>query len=249
MREREPASLPTRALGEIVWRIGESRANFIVEGEENFDPARKHLKEGSLAIVINHRSYVDPGGAIWLIDNYLPEATVCLFPAAYKHLDAKRIPLEGRIAKGVAHIKGFKLLPVVQHYDRDSYPKDFIFGLDKKFAREARQALQTAGGIFVIAPEGTRSRTGQLQESQPGIERLFRWSEKTLFQPIGFIKTSVSNVLLSKPMKAVVGPTYSPAEILEFAESKNLEVKDALMVLLAQLLPQEYRGIYAQYFC
>lgn len=247
MREREAVSLPTRVLGEAVWRFGERRANLIVEGEENFAPAREHLKEGSLIIGINHRSYVDPGGAIMFIDNYLPEATVCLFPASYKHLDAKRIPLEGRIAKGVAHVKGFKLLPVVQHYDRSSYSKDFILGLDKQFVKEARRVLQTPGGVLVVAPEGTRSRTGQLQPAQPGIENLFRWSEKTFFQPIGFIETSVRNVLLSRPMKAVVGPLYSPEEIFDFAQNKNLEVKDALMVLLAQLLPKEYHGVYAQY--
>lgn len=246
MREREPVSPITRAFGEIVWRIGEWRANFIVEGEENFAPVNEHLKEGSLVIPINHRSMLEPAGVIKLIEDYLPEATVCLFPASYKHLDPKRSPLEGRIAKGIAHVKNFKLLPVVQHYDRGSYPKDFIFGLDKKFAKEARQVLQTPGGIFVIAPEGTRNPTG-LQEAQSGVERLFRWSEKALFQPIGFIETSESNLLLSKPMKAVVGPAYSPEAISEFAQSKNLEVKDALMVLLAQLLPQEYRGVYAQY--
>lgn len=223
-----------------------------IEGEENFIQTRKHLSEGSLILYFNHCSIVDPGLLIEILEkNIRSEIKDLVVPGSQKHLDPKRGdlgPIDSWVMQGFAHKKNFLLFPVVQFYDVKTYPPDEVTKINMKFIRRALKALQSPGGVIFIAPEGTRNqKDNRLLKAQRGIGRFLEHGKNTVAQPIALIGSGLPRSAVIRP-RVVVGPIYTPKQVREVAEEKSLEtLEDAMMVLLAQLLPPEYRGVYAQY--
>jgi 1-acyl-sn-glycerol-3-phosphate acyltransferase len=120
-----------------------------------------------------------------------------------------------------------------------------------------RQALRAAldhlhkGGLFGIAPEGTRSRTGGLQRAHTGAAYLADKSGVALV-PVAFwgsegavhkmftFKHPAIYVRVGKPFRL---PPVDPHERTAMLERNT----DELMIHIARLLPARYRGFYADH--
>lgn len=257
MKEREKSqtaspTLPERFLGEAACLALEYGIRPEIEGEENFIQTKKHLSEGSLILYFNHCSIVDPGLLIEILEkNIRSEIKDWVVPGSQKHLDPKRGdlgPIDSWVMQGFAHKKKFLLFPVVQFYDVETYPLDEVTKINMKFIRRALKALQSPGGVIFIAPEGTRNqKDNRLLKAQRGVGRFLEHGKNTVAQPIALIGSGLPRSVIRNP-KVVIGPIYTLEQVREVAEEKALEaLGDAMMVLLAQILPQEYRGVYAQY--
>lgn len=109
------------------------------------------------------------------------------------------------------------------------------------------------GGILFIAPEGTRSKTEALQEGKPGVAYLAAKSGAPLI-PVGLVgsedrvvgeklkKFQRPRVTLKvgKPFTLPPLPKQNRAEFLQ-------QQTDEIMAQIAALLPEKYRGIYAEH--
>lgn len=125
------------------------------------------------------------------------------------------------------------------------------FGADFGTLKETLRRLER-GGILFIAPEGTRSKVESLIEGKPGVAYLAAKSGAPLI-PVGVYGTEdrvvgqklkkfqrVEVVLnVGKPFTLPPLPREDRAEFLQ-AQT------DEIMSQIAALLPEKYRGIYAE---
>lgn len=114
-------------------------------------------------------------------------------------------------------------------------------------------ALMEEGKCLVIAPEGTRSRTGSLIEGKPGVAYLAARSGFPVI-PIAITGTEDKNILgnvkrlrktkitLSGGKPFVIPPL--PKTDRDEALKKSI---DEIMCRIAALLPEKYRGFYADH--
>jgi len=114
--------------------------------------------------------------------------------------------------------------------------------------RKASKVL-AEGWALGIAPEGTRSKTGQLQEGKPGTIMLAA-KAKVPIVPVGITGTehSIKRIFQFKRPKIYVrfGPAFTIPDFTPGDRSEELKYwTDELMRRIAVLLPEQYRGVYA----
>ncbi len=110
-----------------------------------------------------------------------------------------------------------------------------------------------AGQVLVIAPEGTRSRSGALLEAKPGVSYLASklgypilpgslagTSDKTLFSNLLRLRKTHVVLRAGKPFSLPPLPTKNRDQALQ-------QYTDEIMCQIAALLPVEYRGAYAKH--
>jgi 1-acyl-sn-glycerol-3-phosphate acyltransferase len=114
--------------------------------------------------------------------------------------------------------------------------------------RKAFKALDE-GKIFALAPEGTRSGTGVLQNGHAGIIPLAQRSGVTLM-PVAFyggeqfwanikkLKRTDFHIVVGRPFR------LKTKERFISREDRN-KIVDEIMFQLAALLPPKYRGVYS----
>ena len=114
--------------------------------------------------------------------------------------------------------------------------------------RKASKVL-AAGRALGIAPEGTRSKNGQLQEGKPGTIMLAVKS-KVPIVPVGI--TGTENAMkkifhLRKPRISIrFGEAFTIPEFRKGERSADLKYwTNELMRRIAALLPEQYQGVYA----
>ncbi len=117
---------------------------------------------------------------------------------------------------------------------------------DIKAFRRAEEVL-AHGLTLVIFPEGTRSRNSQLRHAFPGPTLIAARSGAPIL-PIGIIGTDKLEHgfgILTRPRVTVnIGrPFHLPPNA---SKSNKTELIDYMMRHIAELLPPEYRGIYAE---
>lgn len=105
------------------------------------------------------------------------------------------------------------------------------------------------GGILFVAPEGTRSGDGKLRPGKAGIVPLAVRSGVPVYPVAHF-----GGEHLSKSLKRLRRPTITlrvgspftlnPPEIPVSSKTRR-EIADLIMFRIAELLPPEYRGVYA----
>ena len=115
--------------------------------------------------------------------------------------------------------------------------------------RKAEEAL-AAHKIIAIAPEGTRSKTGKLNTGYPGIVFL---ALRTNAPIMPFVFYGNENIQLNlrkyrrTPMVLKAGaPFRLKAQSSNPDKLMRRELTDAIMYEIARLLPEEYRGKYAE---
>jgi 1-acyl-sn-glycerol-3-phosphate acyltransferase len=120
--------------------------------------------------------------------------------------------------------------------------------VDRRALREALDVLKQ-GGVLGLAPEGTRARgTYALQEGKTGTAYLATRADVPIV-PVGLAGTEriKDNLfrLRRTYVRAVVGEPFRLPENGRVRGQKLHEYTDLIMRRIAELLPEEYRGVYA----
>lgn len=225
-----------RFLAEVVEKI--YGIELSPESEKKLEGVEEILTRSSLIVYFNHISLDDSVIVLYVLVKYLGEKIVDIYaPESRKHFDFSRSPINAVILR-VASLLGLKLYPVVQHYDKNSYPKNEQINLLRKFFEDTVNALNEKGNVLVIAPEGTRSKDGKLQRAQKGIENIGRRCNNVYFLPIGLyprVKMS-RNYNFGRKYGVVVGDPF---------HNNGTYTADELMKTLADYLPENMRGLYS----
>jgi len=111
--------------------------------------------------------------------------------------------------------------------------------------------LMEAGNSLVIAPEGTRSRTGSLIEGKPGVAYLAARSgfpvvpvaitgteDKVVWDNIRHLRKSKITLTAGVPFTLPPIPKEDRDAVLQ-------QYTDEIMCQIAAILPERYRGVYA----
>jgi 1-acyl-sn-glycerol-3-phosphate acyltransferase len=114
-------------------------------------------------------------------------------------------------------------------------------------------ALMEKGNLLVIAPEGTRSRVGSMIEGRPGVSYLATKLNRPIV-PVALTGTE-DKVLFSNLKhlhRSRVTVTGGPAFTLPQLPRENRDevlkqYTDEIMCRIAALLPEKYRGVYAEH--
>jgi len=119
---------------------------------------------------------------------------------------------------------------------------------DMHALKAALRALEK-GYIFGIAPEGTRNRNGVLIRAQPGAVTLAlhtgvpvlpvaHWGGEKLMKNLKHFKRTDFHIRVGEPFKVDTQGVKVTSEIRQ-------QIVDEMMYEIAKLLPEEYRGEYA----
>ena len=126
------------------------------------------------------------------------------------------------------------------------------FEADFAALREILARMQQ-GGLMVIAPEGTRSKTASMQQGKMGAAFLASKSGYPVL-PVALTGTEDAGVIANlkrfrrSKIKVAAGAVYS----IEIPKGKGRdqamnEATDELMCRIAALLPESYRGYYKDF--
>jgi 1-acyl-sn-glycerol-3-phosphate acyltransferase len=186
-----------------------------VEGRENIP------EQGSLLVVANHLSLADPP----LLSLTLGRKTIFM---------AKKQLFRFRVIGYL--IRSFGGFPVNRGQ------------LDRQALRQAHQVLAD-GLALVMFPEGMRSRNGQLRPAFPGAALIASRSGAPIL-PVGISGTEKLerlSCLWRRPRITInIGhPFYLPPPRSKLTRGELAGLTHSIMQHIAELLPQEYRGDYA----
>jgi 1-acyl-sn-glycerol-3-phosphate acyltransferase len=121
---------------------------------------------------------------------------------------------------------------------------------DRSALTAALKALKS-GVMLGIAPEGTRSKTGELQNPRAGIAFLATKASVPIVPAviIGTDKTFAELKRFRRPHLILkVGPPFRLEPIPRKDRSAKMQVyTEDIMLRLAALLPEQYRGVYADH--
>lgn len=181
-----------------------------------------------------------------------------------------KVPAEGPLLLVVNHVNSLDAPVIISHmYPRpttglvkketwDNAFLRFLFNvwegipINREIADfTAFQAAQKAlkeGKILAVAPEGTRTRNGHLIQAKPGVAMLAMKADVTIL-PVVYYGHEDYSVNLKKlkrtPMAIRVGEPFR-LHLNGHAREKGIlqEAADEIMIEIARLLPEEYRGYY-----
>jgi 1-acyl-sn-glycerol-3-phosphate acyltransferase len=120
--------------------------------------------------------------------------------------------------------------------------------LDRTALRQAISRIR-AGDIFAIAPEGTRNADGRLGPGKPGvvllamqsgapIQPIVHWGNKRWQRNLRRLRRTPFHIAVGRPFRLAPGGVRVDRQMRQ-------EILDEIMVQMAMLLPQEYRGVYS----
>ncbi|NOZ28691.1 MAG: 1-acyl-sn-glycerol-3-phosphate acyltransferase [Chloroflexi bacterium] len=187
-----------------------------VEGVENIPPT------GPLILILNHVHFLDPV----VLVAHVPRYAVPIGKA-----EAFEWPVVGKL------MKWYRVIPIRRGE------------LDMTAMRWADRLL-AAGQALIIAPEGTRSRTGKLQQGKSGAV-FFARRHDPIIVPVGVTGATdfSENIrrLRRTPIHVKIGRPFKfrwPASRRVDRETMR-QMTDEAMYRIAELLPPEMRGVYA----
>ena len=195
--------------------------------------------------------------------------------ADIKVYDVERVPASGGFVIATNHIGIIDIamfhyqfdrfdmfIPVAEKWEKVGWIRflgknlNFLFvdryNADLKAMRKMIGLMET-GNSLVIAPEGTRSRTGGLIEGKSGVAFLAARSgfpvvpvaitgteDKVLFDNLKHFRRSKIALMVGQPF------TLPPIPKTD-REAALLRYTDEIMCQIAAILPERYRGIYADH--
>lgn len=184
------------------------------------------LPQGNVIIAANHLGRLDTATLLYILDR-----EDLIMPVAEKY---KNHPLYGAIGRAANAIW-------LNRFEADySALREILARMEK-------------GGMLVIAPEGTRSKTEALQEAKLGVAFLASKSGYPVL-PVAVTGTEdrsiVENLKRFRRSKIVV--RAGDAFKIEIPKGKGREqamreATDEIMCQIGALLPEKYRGVYAEH--
>lgn len=191
-----------------------------VKGYENLP------KEGSFVIATNHLGIVDAPIAFYALDYW------DMFVLIAEKWE--KVPLFRWLGKYFNFI-------FIDRYNPD------IKNLRKTIS------LMEHNNILVIAPEGTRSRVGSLIEAKPGVSYLATKLNRPIV-PVALTGTEDKALFgnLKRLRRAHITVTAGEAFTLPPLPRENRDemlkqYTDEIMCRIAAILPEQYRGVYADH--
>jgi len=213
-----------------------------VQNQENLSRLKELLNRRSAVAYFNHITSAD--GALIMASLVEKEGFnfQVVAPVARKHSDFFRSPFTAPILK-FGQALGVKLYPVVQHYDYNSYSEKENLRLSWVFFNQFKSLSQNPGTLFLIAPEGTRNKSGgSLQKAQEGIGLMAKINPEVYFIPVGIIpREEISPGLnLGKRFNIIYGSPFK-LDKEEIRGKSRREISQDLMARLAEILPENMR--------
>jgi 1-acyl-sn-glycerol-3-phosphate acyltransferase len=207
-----------KAMVDIISWLMRKLTTFEFRGEENIP------QEGGVIIATNHMSRIDT--TLLLLNPRRPDIKALVTDKYKNH------PIIGFIVGSAEMI----------WLDRTK--------ADFSAFKQALDYLRQ-GGALGIAPEGTRSQTGALIEGKPGAV-LLAVKANVPIVPVGVIGTEDAVAQLKKfkrpHLTATFGPAFTLPELERDKRDEQLKgFTDEVMCRLAVLIPEKYRGYYANY--
>ena len=194
-------------------------ADFEINGIEK-------LPEGNVIIAANHLGRLDTAALLCILDR-----EDIIMPVAEKYKDH---PLYGAIGRAANAIW-------LNRFDAD-------YSAFRQILDRMKQ-----GGLLVIAPEGTRSKTEALQEGKMGVAFLATKSGYPVL-PVAVTGTEDRGIVENLKHFRRSKITATAADLLyidipkgEGREEAMRQATDEIMCQIAALLPEKYRGVYADH--
>jgi len=185
----------------------------------------ENMPQGGFILATNHLGRLDAA-----LIFYIFSGRDMILPIAEKY---EHHPIFGPLGRGVGGI----------WLDR--------FNADIRSIREIMRRLR-AGGILFIAPEGTRSKTGALQQGKPGASFLASKAGVPIVVAAltGTEDRRVVDNLKHFRRSHIVGRASKPFNLPPLDkgmphEQALQQETDEIMCRIAALLPENYRGVYA----
>jgi 1-acyl-sn-glycerol-3-phosphate acyltransferase len=184
------------------------------------------LPQGNFILAVNHLGRLDTAILLYAIDR-----DDIILPVAEKY---KNHPLFGMIGRAVDAIW-------LNRFDADYAAfREILTRMEK-------------GGLMVIAPEGTRSKTEALQEAKMGVAFLASKSGYPVL-PVALTGTEDRGIVANLKRFRRSKITAQAGEIfrVEVPRGKGREealraATDEIMCRIAAELPEKYRGFYANH--
>ena len=184
------------------------------------------LPEGNVIIAANHLGRLDTAALLCILDR-----EDIIMPVAEKYKDHPLYGAIGRAANAVWLNR---------------------FEADYSAFRQILQRMKQ-GGLLVIAPEGTRSKTEALQEAKMGVAFL---ASKSGYPVLPVAVTGTEDRVILENMKnfrrSKITATAAELMYIDIPNGKGREeamrqATDEIMCQIAALLPERYRGFYADH--
>lgn len=184
------------------------------------------LPEGNVIVAANHLGRLDPAVLLCVLDR-----EDIIIPMAEKYKDH---PLYGAIGRAVNAVW-------LNRFDAD-------YAAFRQILDRMKQ-----GGLLGIAPEGTRSRTEALQEAKMGVAFL---ASKSGYPVLPVAATGTEDRVILENLKhfrrSKITVTAAELMYIDIPKGKGREealraATDEIMCQIAALLPEKYRGVYADH--
>lgn len=230
-RQKEPQKTLVKATTRVF------AYEIVAQQKENLEVARKLIAQGyRLVMTPNHRSNADYPVLKQSLESNAPEIAKNTVPLWGKKLQDNTVTnfLSG------AYNRILVWSPTIRPTREER--EEFV-EMNKKAREEAKKVLDS-GGHLVIFPEGTRSRTGRLQNGDSRTKVFLALVPDEFVLPIGLIGTrellrpGIPFPLPHSP-KVVYGKPILVANLQEGSMVENIMWK------ISELLPPNYRGVYA----
>jgi len=184
------------------------------------------LPKGNVIVAANHLGRLDTAALLCILDR-----EDIIMPVAEKYRDHPLYGAIGRAANAVWLNR---------------------FEADYSAFRQILERMKQ-GGLLVIAPEGTRSKTEALQEAKMGVAFLASKSGYPIL-PVAVTGTEDRVILenLKRFRRSKITATAAGLMYVDIPKGKGREeamhqVTDEIMCQIAALLPERYRGVYADH--
>ena len=208
-----------RTLRSIVRFCMKLIANIEVNGIEKLPP-------GNVIVAANHLGRLDTAALLCILDR-----EDIIMPVAEKYRDH---PLYGAIGRAVNAVW-------LNRFDAD-------YAALRQILERMKQ-----GGLLVIAPEGTRSKTEALQQGKMGVAFLASKSGYPVL-PVAVTGTEDRVVVenLKRFRRSKITATAAALMTIDIPKGRGREealreATDEIMCQIAALLPEKYRGVYADH--
>ena len=207
----------------------------------------KYIIRGLIRFIFNLIAHVEAGGY-----EHLPKGSS--FVIATNHLGIVDVPI------AFYALDRWDMFVVIGEKWRDVglfrwIGKHFNFIFIDRFNPDIKAlrtiiSLMEKNNILVIAPEGTRSRTGALIEAKPGVSYLATKLKRPIV-PVAITGTEDKTILgnLKKLRRSHITLTAGPVFTLPPLPRENRDevlknYTDEIMCHIAALLPETYWGVY-----